>query len=277
MRSWCCVTADGSVPSQVLVPARFRIDGMAKFAAPGRACQRGVGVQIWLVAVLHIDKVVLQSLAECVEPGGKVKGLMASMVNATKMAEKRQAKRGLTTDGCMQLSAEVGHLVRLLAQAQPDGTSAVDVLSLMTVPHWAEVRLPPQPTRTTQPLSKEPLCRALHTCRAHLGDSVPTVPVLEGSQQLLSACRLAQTVSTVSSIATKNSSGTGCALTRHHHHRLCPATQRICRPALHSQIQATAHMAHRHESGCGGSIVAVAGLCQEDVARGGRLCSALWP
>eukprot|EP00892_Ulva_mutabilis_P012693 jgi/Ulvmu1/9797/UM056_0037.1 len=94
--------------------------------------------EIWQVAVLHIDKVVLAGLAECVSPGGKMKGLMASMVNATKTAEKRQAKKGLSAEGCMQLSAEVGHLVRLLAQAQPEAAGDVQVVSLMTVPLWAE-------------------------------------------------------------------------------------------------------------------------------------------
>lgn len=98
-------------------------------------------VQIWLVAVLHIDKVVLQGLADCVGPDGKMKGLMASMVNATKTSQKRHAKKGLSADGCMQLTAEVGHLVRLLVQAQPGGTSGIDVMALMTVPQWAQARV----------------------------------------------------------------------------------------------------------------------------------------
>lgn len=122
---------------------------------------RSDSVQIWLVAVLHIDKVVLVGLADCVSPGGKMKGLMASMVNATKTPQKRVAKKGLSTDGCMQLTAEVGHLVRLLAQAQPEGTGTLDVLSLMSVPQWAEVRLQAEAAENpaTMPSRLEPPAR----------------------------------------------------------------------------------------------------------------------
>lgn len=91
---------------------------------------------------MHIDKVVLQGLSECVEvSSSKFKGFMSSMANAAKSADKRQAKRGLSTDGCMQLGAEVTHLVRLIALAQPKITGAADVYTLMTVNKWAEVRL----------------------------------------------------------------------------------------------------------------------------------------
>lgn len=97
-------------------------------------------VQIWMMAVMHIDKVVLQGLAECVETSSKLKGFMSSMANAAKSADKRQAKRGLSADGCMQLGAEVSHLVRLIALAQPNVAGAADVYTLMTVNKWAEVR-----------------------------------------------------------------------------------------------------------------------------------------
>ena len=95
--------------------------------------------QIWMMAVMHIDKVVLQALSECVETGSKLKGFMSSVANAAKSVDKRQAKRGLSTDGCMQLGAEVSHLVRLIALAQPKITGAADVYTLMTVQKWAEV------------------------------------------------------------------------------------------------------------------------------------------
>jgi hypothetical protein len=92
-----------------------------------------------MMAVLHIDKIVLQGLADCVEPGGKFAGLVKSMANVGKSADKRQAKRGLTADGCMQLGAEVSHLVRLIALAQPKAAGTADVYTLMTVNKWAEV------------------------------------------------------------------------------------------------------------------------------------------
>ena len=95
-----------------------------------------------MMAVMHIDKVVLQGLSECVETGSKLKGFMSSVANAAKSADKRQAKRGLSADGCMQLGAEVSHLVRLIALAQPKITGAADVYTLMTVHKWAEVRPP---------------------------------------------------------------------------------------------------------------------------------------
>jgi hypothetical protein len=97
-------------------------------------------MQIWMMAIMHIDKVVRQGLAECVETSSKFKGFMSSMANAAKSADKRPAKRGLSADGCMQLGAEVSHLVRLIALAQPKVIGAADVYTLLTVNKWAEVR-----------------------------------------------------------------------------------------------------------------------------------------
>lgn len=91
--------------------------------------------------MLHVDQVVLQGLADCVAPAGKLNRFMASMVNAAKAAEQRTAKRGLTSEGCMQLATDVSQLVRSVAAAQPTELGSADVFRLMTVPKWVEVRL----------------------------------------------------------------------------------------------------------------------------------------
>ena len=96
-------------------------------------------MQIWTLAVLHIDQVVLQGLAECVAPEGKFKGFMSNMVSA-KSADGPRGKRGLSSDGCMQLASDVGQLVRAVAAAQPAELGSADAFRLMTVPKWAEVR-----------------------------------------------------------------------------------------------------------------------------------------
>jgi hypothetical protein len=99
-------------------------------------------MQIWTLAVLHVDQVVLQGLAECVAPEGRFKGLMSSVVAAakTKGGEAR-ARRGLSADGCMQLAADVSQLVRAVAAAQPAELGSADAFRLMTVQKWVEVRM----------------------------------------------------------------------------------------------------------------------------------------
>ena len=80
-----------------------------------------------------MDQVALQGLAECVTPEGKFKGFMASMANAAKSSDTRGAKRGLSHDGCMQLTSDVSQLVRCVAAAQPRELSNTDAFRLMTV------------------------------------------------------------------------------------------------------------------------------------------------
>jgi hypothetical protein len=95
-------------------------------------------LEIWTVAVLHIDQIVLEALSDCVEPAGKFKGMFTSMVNAAKAEERREAKKGLSRDGCMQLSSDVAQLVRGIAQAQPSELHGVEVFRLMSVSKWVE-------------------------------------------------------------------------------------------------------------------------------------------
>jgi hypothetical protein len=95
-------------------------------------------LEIWTVAVLHIDQVVLAALADTVEPAGKFKGMFTSMVNAAKAEEQREAKKGLSRDGCMQLSSDVAQLVRGIAQAQPVELQGSEVFRLMSVSKWVE-------------------------------------------------------------------------------------------------------------------------------------------
>ena len=99
-------------------------------------------MQIWTLAVLHVDQLVLSGLATCVEPEGKFKGLMSSMVNARKAADgTKRGRRGLSHDGGLQLAADVAQLVRCIAAAQPGEVGGTEVYKLMTVPKWAEVRV----------------------------------------------------------------------------------------------------------------------------------------